>query len=381
MAVSWHGAFVVGMVSAGVDVNEAAQRLADEGVSAGELSEVEEFVRELDLDPSARDRTRLLVERTRMLVEGAAAGAKTSDRLRAHQQKGPPNATAAGDLGGLWRHELSTPLAVASMALNTLATHLDDPVMVQRMVEMAQRNLRLATHLVQNLSSVQDMQAGRVELSWTPVDLVALVHECADDVRGVLVGDHEIDVVVERPVEAPADREALRQVLTNLFTNAAKFSPDGSAIQVTVAATPKYAEVGVRDHGPGIPLQDEERIFEAGQRLDTQTSGLGLGLFVAHQLARAHGGDLHLQRPDAGGSRFVLRLPISPAEWQLSLERREDAASAREVSQREDAATASARDATLSRREDIADQRDATLAERETVAAERDVELDRREDA
>ena len=381
MAATWHGAFVVGLVSAGVGVPQAAQRLIDEGISTEELSEIEEFVRELDLDPSARDRTRLLVERTRMLIEGATVGEETSARLRAHQQTQPPEGAAVGDVGSLWRHELSTPLAVTSMALQTLATHLDDPTMVQRMVEVGQRNLRLALHLMQDLSSVEDLQAGRVELSWGPVDLVALVRECADDIRVVLVGDHEIEVVADQPVEVPGDRDALHQVLTNLLSNAAKFSPDGSPIQVTVSATPEYTEVGIRDHGPGLSPQDEDRIFEAGQRLDPQTSGMGLGLFVARQLARAHGGGLHLQRPDAGGCRFVLRLPTSPHEWQVSLEQREAAVSAREVGQDDEAATAHARDVTLSQREGIADQRDATLTEREAIADEREAELDRREDA
>lgn len=232
---------------------------------------------------------------------------------------------------------------------------------------------------MQDLSSIQDLQTGRVELSWSPVDLVELVRECAADVEVGLVGDDEIDIVAEQPVEVPADRDALRQVVTNLVTNASKFSPDGFPVQVTVSATPEYVEVGVRDHGFGVSPQDAERIFEAGQRLDPQKPGLGLGLFVARQLARAHGGDLHLQHPDAGGSRFVLRLPRSPAEWQRSLERREQAATARETRQHADAATADARDVTLGQREDVADQRDATLGEREDVADQRDTELDRRE--
>lgn len=320
MVSSWHGAFLLGMVSAGIDVDEASQRLIDERVDAEKLSEIEEFVRELDLDPSARDGVRLLIERTRLLAERATAGAQISDQLRAEERTETSSdvTDSLGGLGGLWRHELSTPLAVAHLALETLAARRDDPTMVKRMVEVAQRNLRLANHLVNGLSSVEDLQAGRVELSRTQVDLGALVRECADDIGAVLVGEHEIDVTIEQAVEAPADRDAVQQVLVNLLTNAAKFSPDGSRIQVTVSSTPEYAEVGVRDQGPGFSPRDAERILEAGQRLTPEMPGLGLGLFVAHQLARAHGGDLHVQHPADGGSRFVLRLPRSLAGWQRS---------------------------------------------------------------
>jgi BMFP domain-containing protein YqiC len=114
VAASWHGAFVVGMATAGSDVDQAAHRLIDEGLSAKEVLEIEEFVRELDLDPSTRDRTRLLVERTRMLVERATAGAASSDESRAQQRTGPSDGAPVGDLASLWRHELATPLAVAN---------------------------------------------------------------------------------------------------------------------------------------------------------------------------------------------------------------------------------------------------------------------------
>lgn len=142
MAATWHGAFVVGMATAGIGVDQAARRLVDEGISAEELLEIEQFVRELDLDPSTRDRTRLLVERARMLVERATAGATSSDELRAQQRAGPSDGASEGALVSLWRHELATPLVVANMAVETLATHLDDPATVDRMVALAQRNLR-----------------------------------------------------------------------------------------------------------------------------------------------------------------------------------------------------------------------------------------------
>lgn len=372
MASTWHGALLVGMASVGFDPDEAAQRLIEEGVDAGLLAEIEEFVRELDLEPSARDRTRLLVERTRILAERADADARTSDRLRTGTRD--VTADSFDDFATLWRHELSTPLAVAETALSTLVARQQDPATVARMVEVAQRNLFLARHLVNSLSTFGDLQVGHVELTWAQVDLGALVREAIDDVGPVLAGHHGIEVDVEPGVEAPADRNAVRQVLVNLLTNAAKFSPDRSGIKVTVSTTSDFAEIGVRDVGPGFSPEEEERIFEAGQRLDPAVPGMGVGLFIARQLARAHGGDLGVQRPEGGGARFVLRLPLGPSEWQRSLERREGAAIVRDTDLRARTATADARDVTLVQREATADQRDATLAAREAIAAERDAE-------
>lgn len=120
--------------------------------------------------------------------------------------------------------------------------------------------------------------------------------------------------------------------------------------------------------------EDGERIFDAGQRVDAATPGMGLGLFVSRQLARAHGGDLCVDQLAARGSRLVLRLPRSPVAWQDSLERREEAGIARDARHRRRAATADARDDTLADREAIADQRDAALADRESRADERDAD-------
>lgn len=376
------GALLLELVSAGVDVDEAAQRLLEDGADVEALSDVEEFLHALDSDPTVRDRALLLVERTRLLAERAAAGAQRSDRLRADASRmrtgGVGSALEA--VSGVLRHELSTPIAVARSALELLADDSDDPATVQQMVQVAQRNLRLAGHLLESLGRAEHLQTGRAELSWTQVDLGELVRECVADVGAVLVDRHEVGVTVERAIELPADPEAVRQILFNLLTNAAKFSPDGSPIEVTVTATGEHADVAVRDRGPGISPQDAERIFEAGQRLDPRAPGIGLGLFVARQLAHAHGGELHVK--DApGGSRFVLHLPLSGAEWQESLERREDAATVHDARQRERDAVANARDVTLDQREEVADQRDAALDSREALADERDARLDRRDEA
>lgn len=382
MSAGWHGAKVLELVSDGVDMDEAAQRLLEGGADVEVLGLVEEFVRALDTDPTARDRALLLIERTRLLAERGAAGSQRSDQLRADATRMQAGGVGAAieAFSGVLRHELATPITVARMALEALGEQRDDPAMVGKMVEIAQRNLRLADHLLEVLGRAQALQRGPVELSWAQVDLGELVRECVGDVGTILAGRHEVVVAVEQAVVLPADPDGVRQILSNLLTNAAKFSPDSSEIEVSVSVTAEHAAVAVRDRGSGISPEDVQRIFEAGQRLDRNAPGMGLGLFVARQLARAHGGDLHVEEA-AGGSRFVLQLPLSGARWQASLERREDAVSANADRHRERDSIADARDVELGQREGVADQRDDVLASREALAHERDADLGPRGDA
>lgn len=373
MGASWNGSLLLEVLSSGGDVDAVARRLVDEGVDATTLADLEELVRALAWDPSAQDRALLLVERTRLLAERAGDDARTSRRLRTEADR----ARTSGHLravgpGALWRHELATPLAVVDLALETLPHLHDDPTRMERTLEVARRNVRYAIHLLDGLSSLEDLRTGRIELTWEQVDVGALVREITDDARGVVAGQREVELAVDGVVEVPADREAIRQVVLNLLTNAVKFSPSDSRIDLVVSATATHAEVAVRDRGRGLSPRDADRVFDAGERLDAGAPGIGLGLFVARQLARAHGGELDVEQPDDGGARFVLRLPRSPAEWQRSLERRERTGSARDLRQRRRGEMADARDAALDAREHVADERDAVLDAREHAADERD---------
>lgn len=374
MSGGWPGEALLRLASADVSVDEAARRLLEDGADVEVLSEVEAFLRALTADPSARDRALLLVERTRLLAERGAAGEQRSDGLQTEADQLRSDAADVPELASsLLQHELATPIAVATMALEMLVADPDDAVPREQLVEVALRNVRLATRLLQTWGRAEQLKEGRAELSWAQVDLGALVRECVADVVVLRADHHEFDVRLERSIALPADPDALRQIVFNLLTNAAKFSPDGSPVAVTVTATEEHAEVAVRDHGSGISPEDAERIFEAGARVDRAAPGMGLGLFVADQLARAHGGRLHVE--DASdGSRFVLHLPLNSAEWQHSISRREAAVTAREAGQHTRGTVADARDAELDQREDVATQRNEALLDREALAQDRDVE-------
>ncbi len=105
------------------------------------------------------------------------------------------------------------------------------------------------------------------------------------------------------------DRRRLEQVLANLLDNAIRYSSDGGPIEIVVSRPSEdAAEVSVRDHGVGIPVEWRERIFEPFVRLDDSPRGAGIGLFAARRLARSLGGDLRVEPRLPKGTQFVLEL-------------------------------------------------------------------------
>lgn len=108
------------------------------------------------------------------------------------------------------------------------------------------------------------------------------------------------------------DEFRIEQVLSNLFSNALRYGA-GNPVRVEVAAVPGGAQVTVRDQGIGIPLEDQRRIFQQFERANgaNAVAGLGLGLFISEQIARAHGGRIDVSSAPGQGSAFTLFLPLT----------------------------------------------------------------------
>lgn len=215
------------------------------------------------------------------------------------------------------RHELRTPLALAAGFADLLGRAIDagDTSTAYERLEDVQRNIGLAQRLLTALAhSGREGIKKHVPDAGELVDVGHLVRGLAADF-GAVAADHKVVIGAPQRVIVRADEDALTQILANLVSNAAKFSPKGTSIEITVVSVRQHAEIAVRDHGPGVPPDDEARIFSRFGRLDRDrgTSGMGLGLYLSKQLASDLGGDLELQRPQdgSGGSRFVLRLPLA----------------------------------------------------------------------
>ncbi len=151
-----------------------------------------------------------------------------------------------------------------------------------------------------------------------PLYLDEVVSDCARVVRA-LAQSRDITVVLELPEEAPftGDEALLHRLGLNLIDNAIKYSPAGAVVTLRLAVAADRYRLEVADTGPGISAEVQPHIFERFVRADvarthddTHTSGAGLGLSIARWIARAHGGELSLERSSREGSVFVLTLPV-----------------------------------------------------------------------
>lgn len=199
-------------------------------------------------------------------------------------------------------HELRSPLARLRLALSLLATDATPDARAARQREI-ERNLRELDALIDEVLLASRLDAAPA-LAREPVDLLGLAAE-----EGAAVG---ADVSGEA-VTLSGDERLLRRAIRNLLENALRYAP-GEPPTVVVQRDDAAAVLRVCDRGPGIPAPERERVFEPFYRLSghaEHAGGVGLGLSLVRQIARAHGGDAHCEPRDGGGSSFVLRLPLA----------------------------------------------------------------------
>jgi heavy metal sensor kinase len=216
-------------------------------------------------------------------------------------------------------HELRTPLtAIRSVGEVGLRTHGSTEHYRDVIASMLEEAARL-TRLVDSLLALCRADSGQVRLEPVTIAAAPFAREVASFLEA-LAEEKNIRVHVEGDdnVTVHADPAILRQVLVNLLDNAIKHSPHGSSIEMRVAGVDGYAAaIEVRDHGPGIPAQHRERVFDRFYRIDEARSrdegGAGLGLAIAKWGAETHGGRLELECPTNGGCIFRIALPVATA--------------------------------------------------------------------
>ncbi|MBV9546605.1 MAG: MEDS domain-containing protein [Chloroflexi bacterium] len=214
-------------------------------------------------------------------------------------------------------HELRTPLAVlsgqAQLAVRRFVRTGDlDPARVSQALEAIKGQADKLTRLIDQLLDVSRLDAGKLALEVSEVDLVPLVQRIVESARPPR-DPERLCFSAEQPGPViRGDALRLEQVVTNLLDNAVKYSPSGEQIEVSVGSDPNGgAEIAVRDHGLGIPRDRREHIFERFYQAHTgaHRSGMGLGLFISREIVELHGGAIRAEFPLDGGTRFVVRLP------------------------------------------------------------------------
>jgi two-component system, OmpR family, phosphate regulon sensor histidine kinase PhoR len=214
-------------------------------------------------------------------------------------------------------HEFKTPLtAIQGFAETLLAGALDDPGNNRRFLEIIRNHAIRLARLTDDLLKLARIEAGKLEVEYFNVGLMELIEACAETTL-MKASRKEITLEIEVPPKLPAvrgDASLLRDVLQNLLDNAIQYTPAGGHIRVTAAARERDAVVTVADTGIGIPLTDQERIFERFYRVDAARSreagGTGLGLSIAKHIVEAHGGKLWVESAVGEGSKFSFSIPL-----------------------------------------------------------------------
>ncbi len=215
-------------------------------------------------------------------------------------------------------HEFKTPLtAIQGFAETLLGGALDDPKNNVRFLQIIRNHAMRLARLTDDLLKLARIEAGKMEVEFFSVGLMELIEGCAETAL-MKASKKQITLDIEVPSGLPAvrgDAELLKDVLQNLLDNAIQYTPAGGRIHVTAAAGPKDATVTVSDTGIGIPLADQERIFERFYRVDAARSreagGTGLGLSIAKHIMEAHGGRLRVESEVGKGSRFSFSIPLA----------------------------------------------------------------------
>jgi signal transduction histidine kinase len=167
--------------------------------------------------------------------------------------------------------------------------------------------------MVEQMIEASRLEEGRLALKTQRLDIVELTDAAVDGVR-MLLSDHGLNLATPpEAIEATVDPDRFQIVIRNLLSNAAKYSPAGSDINVDVGRQDHEAYVKVSDQGVGIAPEDQANLFTRFSRIETGThvQGTGLGLWLSREIARMHDGDLTVTSKVGLGSTFVFSVPLS----------------------------------------------------------------------
>ncbi len=211
-------------------------------------------------------------------------------------------------------HELNTPIAAirgyAQLVLRASNGIQDERI--RRALERIDAQTKRMALLVEDLLDVAHMRRGTLTLNRQPLDLVSLVQQSVEEFR-VRASDFTFATdLPDMPLTVIADPLRVEQVLTNLVENAVKYSSTQHVVEISLTSTDSEAVVAVRDHGIGVPREQQSKVFQQffrSNNIQQHQSGLGLGLFISQEIVSQHGGRIWLASEPGSGSTFYFSLP------------------------------------------------------------------------
>jgi PAS domain S-box-containing protein len=258
-----------------------------------------------------RDSSGVLIGRiiiVREITEARAATLEAASLKAAERLKSELVATVS--------HELRTPLtAVLGFAELLMRDDLDEDAR-RLYVETIHGEAQRLTALVDDFLDLRKIEAGQFQLTLERLDLGDLIRAEAE-LFAKQSASHTINVAAPGVLEIVGDRSRLRQLIGNLLSNAIKYSPAGGIVELGAVSGPANVRISVRDHGIGIPPDQQGNLFAQFFRVDSadtrEIGGTGLGLSLCKEIAEAHGGRILLESSSDEGSTFCVELPHATA--------------------------------------------------------------------
>lgn len=249
-------------------------------------------------------------------IVGLAIGnTERTQALRQTAERSQQLETLKGEFLNVAAHELRSPLGIVRGYVSMLEEGSVSSGKLQEIYELLGGKANEMAQLIDEMLETAALEDVGVRLSIERVDLIDVVDEAVASMRPMLTGPHRLVVTGERtPIPLNVDRRRLTTALTNLIDNAIKYSPAGGRIEITWSLKDDTALVSVRDHGIGIRSVDQRSLFRRFGRIVTPQNshirGTGLGLYLAREILRSHGGDITVSSSPGKGSTFTLSVPL-----------------------------------------------------------------------
>ena len=266
----------------------------------------------------------LVLERERLLAEREAA--------RAHVLALHETTRQLDTFLGMVSHELRSPLTSMKLSAQVITRHIERALFqtpaaahdqhalltaLQELFEPSQRQVIRLERLVKELLDTSRIKEGTLDLRLQQVDLRELVREVVEEQR-MLSPERiiQLETPADQALLVRIDSDRIRQAIANYLTNALKYSPETAPVRIGVEAQAGRARLWVRDQGPGIPLEDQARIWERFQRVASiqeqsgSAGGLGLGLYITRMFVERHQGQVGVSSSPGQGATFWLTLPL-----------------------------------------------------------------------
>lgn len=308
------GAYALGLVRGHTVVSDELLEMIDAVRSKGIIVE-----KEIILTRGFYDQSRLVIDLRVAPVGDEYILVLADDRTEIARAQ-----TVRTDFVANVSHELKTPVGAVGLMAEAIESSVDDPESVLYFSGKLKKESQRLAALVQDVIELSRLQSADMVLSSTLVDVEQVVTESVDRNRLTAEGKNiELLVGGKAPRPVHGDPELLGTALRNLIENAIRYSPDNTKVGIGMAVKGDTVRISVKDQGPGIPEDEQDRIFERFYRVDParsrQTGGTGLGLSIVKHIVGQHGGEVTLWSQPGSGSTFTIALPIVDEETEQDL--------------------------------------------------------------